>query len=393
MPAPNLTSLFVQDAERMTGKLDSTGRLKGKFTALVTKDWIPDGAGFNWQSVQIERTAPGSAPTWQRVIANAGATNTCVPAATRVNSATTVQDYYAEVTALDSEDICLNDARYSYSFKEQVMMKRENFVNNIFDVWDERDRYMYQRLGKYKYVANDALDRTVGSTDFPLTVPTNIPSLDLLRAFHIKLVQDGADKKHGAYGMRNGIPIFLAIMDSESIGHIIKSERENINYAYMGSKERSPLLDAWGIERDYAGFYLVADDKMPRYNFDGDWVEVPYYADGTATVGTSAEVNPDYESAEFTDIIFFNKMVMTREMPKPMSTVGADTKFRAMDYNGEVIWLNIPDKTNNPIQSVGNWYAILQAAYRPRLTRYGYSVRVSRCTGQLYQFTACEPTG
>lgn len=394
--AENLTSLFVSDAERMTGKLDMTGRLKGKFTALLEKDWIPDGAGFNWQSVQVERTKPGTAVVWTAVQAN-NASNSCVPTPHRVASATTVQDYQAFVTALDSEDICLNDARYSYNFREQVLMKRENFVNNVFDVWDARDRERYQTLGKYKYVADDSLTHTTSSTAFPLVEPTNYPTLNLLRAFHIKLVQDGADKKHGAYGMRNGTPIFLAIMDSECIGHVVQSDantREAINYAYMGTKERSPLLDMWGIERDFAGFYLVADDHMPRYDFvDGAWVERPYYEDAGTTVGESAEVSTLYQNAEYTDIIIFNKMVVTREMPRPLSSVGADTKFRAMDYNGEVIWLNIPDKTNNPIQSIGNWYAIMQAAYRPRLTRYGISIRVKRCTHILYSFATCPASG
>lgn len=389
----SLTSLFVSDAERMTGNLDVTGRLKGKISALVDKDWIPDGAGFNWQSVQVERTKPGTAITWTAVQANAGSTNTCVPAPSRVLSATTVQDYSAYAASLESEDICLNDARYSYNFKEQTSAKRENFKNNVFDVWDNRDRERYQTLGKYKYVANDGLTYTANSANFPLVAPTNYPTLNLLRAFHVKLMQDGADKAHGAYGVRNGIPIFMALMDSESIAHVVQSDsvtREAINYAYMGTKERSPLLDAWGIERDFAGFYLVADNKMPRYDFvDGAWVERPFYVDAATTSGNSAEVNPQYQSAEFTDIIIWNKMVMTREMPKPLSTVGADTEFKAQNYNGEVRWLNIPDKVNNPVQAIGNWYALLQAAYRPRLTRYGISIRVSRCTGVLYNYGSC----
>lgn len=390
---PNLTSLFVSDAERLTGNLDSTGRLKGKFTALIEKDWIPDGSGFNWQSIQIERTKPGTPVTWTAVQPNNGSTNTCLPTPSRVLSATTVQDYSAFSAALESEDICLNDARYAYRFKEQVTLKRENFVNNVFDTWDNRDRERYQTLGRFKYVADNGLTHTTNSTSFPLVEPTNFATLNLMRAFHTKLLQDGADKAHGAYGMRNGIPIFLALGDSETIAHMVQSDattREAINYAYMGTKERHPLLDVWGIERDFAGFYLVADNKMPRYDFvAGDWVERPYYVDAATTVGDSAEVNPEYESAEYTDIIIFNKMVVTREMPRPLTTVGADTRFQAWEYNGDVRWLNIPDRTNNPIQSIGNWYAIMQAAYRPRLTRYGISVRVSRCTGRLYTFGSC----
>lgn len=389
----SLTSLFVSDAERMTGNLDMSGRLKGKFSALIAKDWIPDGAGFNWQSVQVERTKPGSAVTWSAVQPNAGATNTCVPSPVRVNSATTVQDYSAFAAALESEDICLNDARYGYQFKEQVTMKRENFVNNIFDVWNDRDRERYQTLGKYKYVANNGLTFTANSTQFPLVEPTNYATLNLLRAFHTKLLHDGADKAHGAYGVRNGIPIFMALADSETIAHIVQSDattREAINYAYMGTKERHPMLDAWGIERDFAGFYLVADNTMPRYDFvDGAWVERPFYVDSPTTVGQAAEVNPAYDSAEYTDIIIFNKMVITREMPRPLSTVGADTRFQPWSYNGEVRWLNIPDRVNNPVQSIGNWWALLQAAYRPRLTRYGISVRVSRCTDRLYTYGSC----
>ena len=391
--ADALSSLFVQDAERLTGNLDMVGRNQGKMSKLIEKNWIPDGAGFNWQSVQVQRTIPNSAQTWTAVQANNG-TNSCVPTPSVVDSATQVQDYSAYVTALESEEICLNDARYGYNFKEQVTMKRENFANNIFDVWDDRDRYQYTLLSKWKYVADDGLSYTENATTFPFVEPTNYATMNLLRAFYIKLIQDGADVAHGAYATRNGQPIFMAIMDSETMANIIETDtgtRQDINYSYMGSKEKNPLLEAWGIERDYGGFFMTADNKMPRYDFVGGvWVERPYYVNDPTTVGNAAQVNPEYVNAEYTDIIFFNKQVVTREMPRPMSSVGADTNFMAMNYNGTIQWLNIQEKVRNPIKSIGNWYAILQAAYRPRLTNYGFVLRVARCTSRLYHFGSCS---
>src|SRR5574343_854304 len=95
----------------------------------------------------------------------------------------------------------------------------------------------------------------------------------------------------------------------------------------------------------------VIDMKMPRYNFvDGAYVEVPFYVEAPATVGTKLVLNPDYVNAEYEDAYIWHPDVVHRMVPKTRTTVGADTNFGGFGYNGEVIWRNpdvLPDGSVN----------------------------------------------
>jgi hypothetical protein len=73
-----------------------------------------------------------------------------------------------------------------------------------------------------------------------------------------------------------------------------------------------------------------------------------------------------------------------RLTPKAPHSVGADTSFNAIPYNGEITWQNIKnDDINsvafNPLGNQGRFYAQMLAAYEPNLINYGYIIRAQRC--------------
>ena len=388
MAAAALNNLFADEALRMQGDVKSLGLYQSRFSAVIEKGVTPAGAGFNWQSLVYDNSLPTDTVSWTAVQANDGSTNTCVPTANQINSAYNIFNYSASQTAFRSEDICITDAVHSYEGAQQTDAKKKNFEKNIVAAWEQQDRVSYISACRWKYVANPSLNYTDSSASFPLNLPQCPISQELMSVFYRKLVRDGADVYGGAYSMLDGKPIFLAMCSSEAQEQLIKTDanvRQDYRYAEMGEGKNATLLKPFNIDRPYGGFFYMVDDRMPRYDFvAGAWLERAFLANSTgATSGTRADVNALYENAEYEDVILFHPKVVQRQMPAPVSTAGAGTTFKPVDYSGQIVWLNIPNATENPFETVGHWRAELRAAYRPELIQYGYVVRISRCTGTI----------
>lgn len=391
-----MNDTFARQAVQMTGRIAMAGRYKSRFSAVMPRGVLPEESGFNFQSVQVERTKPTGANGWQRLLNVDGVTVNCVAAPDNVASATTIRDYSPVVTALESEDICLAEARTGYMFRDQTAKKMKNFENNVSDTWNDKDRYEYILACKYKICLADvggAPPMNINSLVFPAAAPTSPITQGTLRTIRTRLIQDGAGENN-SYATKDGAPTFLLFMSSEDQAQLLLQDsntRQDFNYAYQGLAEASPLLKAFGIDRSYGGLFHMIDDKMPRYSLsNGVWTEIAYYEDVATSIGNSAEVAVAYNNADYSDIIVWCPEVTTRLVPKTLSTAGGSTKFDPVDYAGAVQWLNIKNRTTNPNGTVGFWRADLEAAYKPEETRYGYTVRVKRCRNRLWSFALCS---
>ena len=393
--------LFATESVRMMGDIDMPGRYVSRFTQLLEKGPIPDGAGFNWQTVVSDNSLPTNAIEWTAVQANEGSSGTCVATANPIQSATTILDYSAFQTAFKSEDICLLDARYGYMFQKQTENKKTNFERNIVDAWEERDRAAYISASRYKYIAAANLPHTTddpgtigdNGSGFPLIPATAPPSQELMEVFLRKLDRDGAAQAGGAYAMREGRAIYLALMESEAQERIIKTStatRQDFQWSDSGKGDKAVLREKMGLDRPYGGAFYMIDDRMPRFDFDAvlGYIERPFFTSAATSIGSEAQVSEAYENANYGMIIFFHPKVVERLMPGNLSTVGAGTKFGPISYNGDIAWLNFPTDCN-PRQTIGYWRADLMAAYRPDLVRYGYCLIYQRCINQLYSFGTC----
>lgn len=378
----------------MMGDIDLIGRYVSRFSALMKKGPLPDGAGFNWQTILYDRSIPTNAVTWTSVQANNGSNGTCVAEANPINPAIFIQNYSAFQTAFKSNDICLLDARYGYMFDQQSENTKANFEANIVDAWEQQDRVNYIASSRFKYVAAPNLPHTTNSLAFPDIAATYPASQELLEVFGRRLDRDGAEKAGGAWAMKDGRAVYLALMSSEVQEQIIKtsaSTRQDFRFSDEGMGENAVLRKKFGLDRPYGGFFHMIDDRMPRYNYTPGvgYTEVPFFENAPDSIGTQADVAFAYENADYEAVIFWNPNVVERLMPADINTVGAGTKFGPISYNGDIVWLNFPTDCN-PRQTIGYWRADLMAAYRPNQTRYGYILIVNRCKNQLYSFAACS---
>jgi hypothetical protein len=261
------------------------------------------------------------------------------------------------------------------------MRKREEFVNTIVDLWEDRDKDRFSYYAGHKIVFNASLTEG-SSTTMPATAATYQINQALLDSIRSRAIRDGAGRE--PYAMKNGAPLLPLILSDEAQRTLLLNDasiRNDFNFALMGKgSEGSKILQRWGVDTGYGGYLHIIDTKMHRWNFTGGaWVEVPFYTTAAATIGTKQILNPDYLNAEYEDAFVWHPDVVHRMVPKTRTTVGADTTFGGFDYNGTVKWTNIPDLNNNPLQNQGQWFAQLYAAYKPIKVQYGYVIRFKRC--------------
>lgn len=400
MSCEAVNSYLARESNRITGDIARRGRVSSPWVAVLEKDFFPEEMGFTVTRVVYQRTIPtlpegATNGGWNSVVASGGEVNpstACKPTASLLQSRQTLQTASLAEYVLDSDPICITDARTGYRFRDQVREIKRNFEKNVIDLWENRhrDQYVAAIPSENKLVfAGGALVPGVdivgppASTDFDNVAPDSQIHQDALDYVRWKLVHDGGGEE-GAYGQIDGTPVFMVLMSSEQQRALIKGNADiRADYRYADPKE---LLKPFGVKRVYAGFYHVIDDKAPRWNLEeGAWVPVPFY---TSDVNGIAIVNPDYETALYEDVIIYHPKVVKCLMQKPLSSIGNGTTFRAWDYSGDVQWINEYDATCNKYRDNGFWSARLRAAYQPLIPEYGYAIRVLRCPGALGT-TAC----
>jgi hypothetical protein len=389
--ADNINEMFAEDASRIQGDVYFIQRDTGRVSALIKKETLPEGMGHNFTTPVVQRSNRTGGSGWVEVQAPDGSDNNCVPTPGTTTSAIDLLSWTASKRVEKSDTICLDDAWAAYDFGEQVMRKREEFVNTIVDLWEDRDKDRFSYYAGHKIVFNASLTEG-SSTTMPATAATYQINQALLDSIRSRAIRDGAGRE--PYAMKNGAPLLPLILSDEAQRTLLLNDasiRNDFNFAMMGKgSEGSKILQRWGVDTGYGGYLHIIDTKMPRWNFTGGaWVEVPFYTTAAATIGTKQILNPDYLNAEYEDAFVWHPDVVHRMVPKTRTTVGADTTFGGFDYNGTVKWTNIPDLTNNPLQNQGQWFAQLYAAYKPIKVQYGYVIRFRRCPNVIG--SGCPP--
>lgn len=384
MSCEAVNAYLARESNRITGDIARRGRISSPWVAMLEKDFFPDEMGYTVSRVVYQRTIP-TGGAWAPVIPSGtgeepNPSTACKPSAALLQSRQVTKTASLSEYVVDSDPICISDARSGYRFKDQIREIKNNFEKNVIDLWEDRnrDQYVGALPDANKLVFNGGA--LIGGTggDFDATAPDSQIHQDALDYVRWKMVHDGAGEE-GAYGQIDGTPIFTVIMSSEQQRALIKGNPD-VRNDYRWAEPKA-LLKPFGVKRVYAGFYHVIDDKAPRWDLvEGAWVQVPFYVANPAGI---AIVNPAYDAAQYEDIIVYHPKVVKCLMQKPLASLGDGTSFRAWDYSGEVQWVNEYDKECNKYRDNGFWSARLRAAYQALIPEYGYAIRVLRCPGAL----------
>jgi hypothetical protein len=387
MPGSPLQNYFAADPSRLLHEVSRVTRNRGRISNLIEKGLLPEGVGYNYQKLVSTRSAIVSGVTWTDVDTPNGESNNCAPTVTEMNWSSDTNNYKAQQALLRSNIICFADVSKGYLFEQQVANIQKNFVDNIYEAWDDQDKLNYfTNAGHKVLIVNGNILDTQDATDFPAVQSTSQITQSVLDVIYENLIQDGAGED--AYAYSNGAPLLTMLTSMGNSRAIIKQDasvRQDFRFAEEGFGKEATLMKAWGTDKAYAGFMHCIDNRMPRFNWSGgDYVPVPYWQDSSATIGQKSNVNPAYTNAQFEDIYIWHPKVVKRLTPKAPHSAGGMTSFEAVPYSGEIVWRNIEndDITSpafNPLGNQGRYYAQMVAAYEPNVTQWGYILRVQRC--------------
>jgi hypothetical protein len=391
MACLQVNEFMALESGRLSGEIARRGRISSPWVAVLEKDFFPDEIGHTLTRVIYQRTIPtvGEGAGWNTIVGsiNAGddlSDGSCRPTAAVLSSRKTTTTAALAEYVVDSDEICITDARATYRFRDQIREIKRNFEKNVIDIWEDRhrDQYVAALPNANKYCFD-------GGALVPSLPTGNAPDSqihqDALDYVRWKMVHDGAGEE-GAYGKVDGQPIFTVFMSSEQQRALIKGN-DDVRQDYRDAAP-AELLKPFGVNRVYAGFYHIIDDKAPRWDLVDDggltWVRRPFYVESSG-IGV---INPDYEAAAYEDVIVYHPKVVKCLMQKPLSSLGSGANVKAWNYSGDVQWINEYDRECNKYKDNGYWSARLRAAYSAVIPEYGSLIRVLRCPGSLGT-TAC----
>ncbi len=385
-----LNQYFESDSSRIVDQVYRIRRAKGIMSELLMKGELPEGAGYNYNTILWKRSGGNNGGTggndWQDIAQENGTSNNCVPPPNTVNPASTLISWNAQMRLIQSNSICFEDLRRAYDPREQLSALQDNFADVIQNVWEDHDNLKWFYYSGHKMIANASLTENVNSPVMPLTPPTTRAIQGILDILYERIANDGGYEEN--WPKQDSGPLIPAIMSMQQNRNILKEDdsiRNDIRYADMGEGSASWLFQNWGMTRSYGGYVHKVNLLQPRYDWiNGAWVQRDYYVSTATTIGQQDDVNPAYQNAAYEDVYLYHPLVVKRNMPKPMSSYGSKTSFNPVKWNGDVMWINIPNNdpasaAYNPLQNIGNYLAALQAGYQPIKQQYGYSLRVQRC--------------
>lgn len=267
--------MFSQDIYRRT--VDTTVWLK-----LIQQEAWPDGMGDTISVLTYERTLPSTNNSWSTISVDASGAEgggSYIPSATQIEVAQTIRTYGIQHTALESQNILMHDAMFSYRMQEQLRAVYDNLVDNVAYLWAKRYRDEYRRLCGHKIVASQNNSGVIWDTagaDYPTDIDvTNVtPSTrantrigtltqGLLNVLYLQLIREGGGNK--PMGRENGRPIFSLVCSPEASDALLRlnaATRDDYRY----SSQVNELLKPLGVERSIRGYYHLIDVQIPRYN-------------------------------------------------------------------------------------------------------------------------------
>lgn len=391
MAFPTLNNFLQQDASRIVGEIYRIQRAKGIISMLMDRGELPEGQGYNYNTVVYKRSQNTGGNDWQVINQEDGTSNNCVTQPDTINPASTLIPWQAYMRLVQGNTICFEDLRRAYDARAQLSAQQDNFAEQVQTLWENKDNERFFYYSGHKVIANSSLTENVNSPVMPLTPPSTRGIQSILDILYDRIASDGGYEE--SWPKQNSGPLIPAIMSMQQQRNILKEDdsiRNDIRYGQMGEDSKGWLFQNWGMDHSYGGFMHKINLLQPRYDWTGTaWVERAYYTNVATTIGSEADVSPAYQNAAYEDIYLWHPQVVKRNMPRPMGSYGSKTAFNPVKWNGDVMWINIPNNDPsssyyNPLENQGNYLAAMQAGWMPVKNQYGFALRVQRCS----KFTA-----
>jgi hypothetical protein len=377
----NLDADLVFESGRIQTTMSQQARARNKNWGLLTKKGsFPLGMNSTISHVRYERSIPASDFSWSTITINNGGANNANPTGVRVSPASTQETFSLAQGALDSDAFSIHDANLTLNFPRQLNAIITNLEGNVLDIWEDRYQDEYIRLAGHKIIADDSVPETGSDAAWSLVEPTSQITLEYLEYCYDRLMRDGGQVGLPTMYDEPTPYVFASPEVYRGLKRLSTQFRDDWRFGYMGSDNKSPLLNPLQTTGSYGHFQFKLNWRAPRYDFvDGDWVRRPYYATSQATIGTKADPSALYRNAEYEDTVIFHPNVYDMLMYDPDPSYQNGAQFDANNWYGRFKWVNNKDNDVNVDGNTGYFRALLASAAQPNLTNLGYVIRAKRC--------------
>lgn len=388
----DIESFFVSEANRISN--DPSYRVwtttPWDTNEIVPKTRWPDGMGATPNFLVYERSLPlNSQITFQTYGFNDGgegdAGGSCTPPTVTIYQATTRRAMELKLAAVQSEKICIEDARMAYEIVQQGSNILRNLQNNTRFAWANQRRDEFTDVVSNKVVL-DAAGTTSSSAFGTGTIGTL--NREILDYWYDRLVADGAHQNNGLGTNQYGQPVLPLILSREAQATLVNNDT-TINNIRWSNSSNNLLLGPRGSFVNLEGFKHSIDMQAPRWNLvGGSWVRVPFFLPASSA-GEQADINPAYYTADYEDLFIGSNQVVKFAIPDAMLNAG-ELKFAAQDYLGNFKWINKYDLECNPDENIGYFRGKMGYGAQPGIPEYGAVIRFRRCPLDWAVNTQCS---
>ena len=327
-----------------------------------------------WRSIQISRAASGDDPGY----------DSCRYESDMIDYAFETIQYTGYETTKRSKDICLNDIKWKWEFKQQLKLIFGFLADVTLQIWENYGREMYLKMcadqSQIFVCVRGAPNTSPLTTDYnpftsdemTITRDVDIAQLDwsyLDWWYEYMNIQ----APQAALGNDGGMPSYGLVIHAKDFDDMIRGDadiREDFRYA-----KSMVLIDQYGKVKSYKGYAIIHDEMAPRFRSKSGSMtattitlqRVLPFASESTTIGSKYKINPDYLNAEYAiGVIFIKDVFEIMVPPSGPTSPGGGTQFGAVpSLNGEFHWLNIIDRCENPLGEKGYYFSRFQAFAKP----------------------------
>jgi hypothetical protein len=383
---------FIQETNRIGPEIFHKAAAERPIVRLAgaNRGVFPNGMGLTIQNLTWERSfSTDVTDPWETVVnSDGGSENACLPPVTTVGFGQTSRTTTPKHRAINTQYFCIRDILTDFQFVDALNSVKRNLAAVTAWEWARKWTADFVETAGHNVTLQRGSSGGVtdnGSNGYSTTnLPTGHLDMGVLETFYLQIMREGPSVQ--GVNMDTQEPVLEIIMSYEQYRLLTLQNPtllQNIQYAWMGAKNDSPLLPGnIPRKRKLFGNFVISIDPYPRrFAFTGGaYVEIPVWQSQATTKGTKRVLNPAWQAAPYEETIIWTPDVFqSLAWNANPSTPAPGWNFDPINSMGDWSIRNILERDCNPDGTMIFWRALFGDATRPVNPDVGYSILSLRC--------------
>lgn len=280
-----------------------------------------------------------------------------------------------------SPSYCIKEIQTTYQYEEVMAKVIENLYaqirfikeqNVIFNAFTEYlKKYVVDSDGPKPNPQNPYVYRPKGSAELSAL------NINLLEFFYEQMRRDPSAIP---YDVVDGSPIYSLMASPQTLARLYRDDptlRQDVRFSGLANDN----LIKYNFMSTIRGMFISAPILYPRrFNYVSNvFVEIFPYVNGIPMeVGSYTGQNPDYENADYEEVILHGKFPFKILYMPTATTLGSNTSFGPeFSWLDNLAWIN-PMTNTDPMRRVGYFFTNATIGIAPQFSDAMYGILVKR---------------